>query len=488
MKSNIITKISLLGALAITLTATGCQKWLEVDPIDKNLETTVYYNEKQIQAAHNGLYLGLAHENMYGADLTWSTVELLAQQYAWPKEASTEAGVEKYSIQKYDYSDKLVKDRMENIWSNMYASILSINKFINSVSASDVIGEEKKNMLLGEAYAMRAFLHFDILRLFGPVYSKNPDALSIPYYTATRIAKKEPLPASAVISKVFADLETALSMLENDPVRQNGPQASEEREVYAGDISYYYTDYRNYRFNYYAVCMLKARVLHYVGDDYRTAEYVRSILTEIDETFAWAKATDVTNDKTPDRVFYPEVLFGIHSEKMYEYWKDHFSTDVTNLFEIYLIPVNRLSYLYGGQDPEMLSELRVKNWVTYTNNAYRCNIKFRRTPSDSHRLYFQPLMRKTELYYILAECTGDTDYLTTVKEHRDNYIPISSIDDELTREYSLEMLGEGQLFYFYKRRNEGRIRDGSSNSTTASYVYMDTDKYMPPIPDKELNY
>ena len=38
-----------------------------------------------------------------------------------------------------------------------------------------------RKMIIGEAMALRAFLHFDMLRLFGPVYKLHPEMESIPY-------------------------------------------------------------------------------------------------------------------------------------------------------------------------------------------------------------------------------------------------------------------------------------------------------------------
>ena len=35
----------------------------------------------------------------------------------------------------------------------------------------------------GEALGLRAFLHFDLLRLYGPISSENPNGEAIPYRT-----------------------------------------------------------------------------------------------------------------------------------------------------------------------------------------------------------------------------------------------------------------------------------------------------------------
>lgn len=52
-------------------------------------------------------------------------------------------------------------------------------------------------------------LHFDMLRLFGPVYSLNPDGTSIPYYADETLTPEALLPASQVVYKVLQDLMAA---------------------------------------------------------------------------------------------------------------------------------------------------------------------------------------------------------------------------------------------------------------------------------------
>jgi starch-binding outer membrane protein, SusD/RagB family len=77
-----------------------------------------------------------------------------------------------------------------------------------------------------------------------------------------------------------------------------------------------------------------------------------------------------------------------------------------------------------------------------------------------------PMIRMTEMYYIAAECATAsldsakaTELLDSVRVHRN--IPkytlaalrTDSLNTEIRKEYQKEFLGEGQVFYFYKRKN-----------------------------------
>lgn len=54
-------------------------------------------------------------------------------------------------------------------WAGFYSPILQINLFIQEVEKITFIAEPRKNYLLGQAYAMRAYYYFHLLRTYGGV-------------------------------------------------------------------------------------------------------------------------------------------------------------------------------------------------------------------------------------------------------------------------------------------------------------------------------
>ena len=107
--------------------------------------------------------------------------------------------------------------------------------------------------------------------------------------------------------------------------------------------------------------------------------------------------------------------------------------------------------------------------------------------------FLQPLIRKTEMYYIAAETTTDPaqalGYLNTVRYNRGlvDLSQTSNIATEIRKEHEKEFYGEGQLFFYYKRKNIKELPDAS---TSASYykIRMDSDTYVVPLPDSESQF
>lgn len=54
-------------------------------------------------------------------------------------------------------------------WAGFYNPILQLNLFIQKAEAIDFLATDKKNFLLGQAYAMRAYYYFHLLRTYGGV-------------------------------------------------------------------------------------------------------------------------------------------------------------------------------------------------------------------------------------------------------------------------------------------------------------------------------
>jgi len=75
-----------------------------------------------------------------------------------------------------------------------------------------------------------------------------------------------------------------------------------------------------------------------------------------------------------------------------------------------------------------------------------------------------PMIRLTELYYIAAECAPDVEsglgYINLVRTARNlanlsvqDLPDLESLSTVIMNEYQKEFLGEGQTFFYYKRKN-----------------------------------
>lgn len=166
-------------------------------------------------------------------------VEILAQRYDIDEED------EKWTaLKNYDYSGAYVLGYVEKVWAKAYSLIANTNLILkNCEEHRDVLTDDYYNLIKGESLALRAFLHFDLFRLFGPVYAQDSSLESIPYYKEFVLNVNPSLTGVDFMNNVITDLREAKSYLSDDPIITNGVE---------GDASDSFKTHRNLRLNYYA--------------------------------------------------------------------------------------------------------------------------------------------------------------------------------------------------------------------------------------------
>lgn len=100
-------------------------------------------------------------------------------------------------------------DFVSMLWNSSYNQIYATNGVLEGVGYSTSLAVEDKNQLTGEALFVRAFIHFDLVNIFGDV----------PYVTTTDYVYNSRVPRMAtetVYQDIITDLETAISLLPTD--------------------------------------------------------------------------------------------------------------------------------------------------------------------------------------------------------------------------------------------------------------------------------
>ena len=69
---------------------------------------------------------------------------------------------------------------------------------------------------------MRAYLHFENLRLIGHVYDMDVMTVNLPYYKEFSLDKRPSCKPDEFMNCVIEDLHRADSLLQDDPVLQEG--------------------------------------------------------------------------------------------------------------------------------------------------------------------------------------------------------------------------------------------------------------------------
>ena len=91
-------------------------------------------------------------------------------------------------------------------WKSYYAGLFRCNTLITQVDNVDWSSEAKKNRILGEARAIRAFLYFDMVRLWG----------NIPLFTEPSNENREQADPKDVYAVIFSDLKFGMENIPAD--------------------------------------------------------------------------------------------------------------------------------------------------------------------------------------------------------------------------------------------------------------------------------
>ena len=471
----------------------GCSDFLDVQPKDKQSEKQLFSTRGGFYMAVNGIYNKVASTALYGKNLSYELVDVISKRYS-PLQANTYLT----ALSTFDYADNSVQTGLSNTWTAAYNTILNCNVVLDNLEKSEgILLPPEYRMLKGEMLALRAFLHFDMLRLFGPVYKNHPGAESIPYNESARVSALPLLAADSVMhEKIQRDLDEAESLLaDSDPVIEGGPMASLENDQ---DV---YLRYRQLRMNYYAVLALKARVFLYAGEQAQALAAARKLLTDakVDEHFPAVDPNKLlANQDNPDRVFSTEVLAGIYLKDRADIHSNYFSSEQAG--NNYLHP--RKNFVNTNLFAEETQDYRFQAWWRTASNESEGGYDFIKYEEiarpagtgDAEYFYavFMSLIRLSEVYYIAAECepvlADKYGWLNKIRERRGlGALTVISEEDFMKRlrtEYLREFMGEGQIFFMYKRLYAAIPSDENGNDMNAYEAREEY--YVLPLPSGEI--
>ena len=496
MKQHII----LIYALVI-LSFTACNDWFDVTSGSEIREEDHYSSTTGFQQSLIGCYIGMADETLYGRHLTWNLLEILGNQFE-PLPLTSVTSLE-YPLQQYNYQHSEVVSTIESIWAKSYSVIANANKALFYIDQNrDILHEIDYQIIKGELLAIRAYMHFDLLRLYGYGNWENRSAelngkLTIPYVVDLSKTPTPQLSGEATIAKILSDLEESASLLkEYDPVTGKHP-ASYFAEVNADG----FMNNRNIRLNYFAVKGLQARVLLWEGSAESKTKALAAAEEVIDaveegirqdemETNIYSlSASDINRSNSSLAV---EHLFGLNVPNM--------STKIAN----YIIPsyqdTDYAAFYLRPEDAVALYENStsdVRYAVLLNQNTNSSSMGFvplkyyqaNQTFINSNKV---SMIRIPEIYYIAAECYATSsnpnldmalERLNSVRNMRGLYENLEDLSmeqtmQEIKKEYHKEFLSEGVMFFYYKRTGAAVVPHYTEE--------MGDDEYLLPYPAFEI--
>ncbi|MDE5420698.1 RagB/SusD family nutrient uptake outer membrane protein [Ancylomarina sp. DW003] len=460
MKLNKILFILLAGSMFVS----ACSDNFLEDP-----EPTTAVSPEQVfksiggaRAALNGIYSYMRSGNVAGNtdDYGLLTVRIMGDLKG--VDAALVAPSWYYWDYKFMETMRTVNStRTREIWSRYYKMINDANTIIKFTPGIDATDAEK-NQILGEALGIRAYMHFELVRLYQHTYAKDANAAGVPINLEPSSAATEGNARSSVsdvYKQVVLDLTEAAKFVGSD----RSLKSNFNIDVINGLLARVYLHMENWSdASKYAKLARKDYTLM-SGDDFAAgfndtsnSEWIWGLATNGEQSLSWASYFSLWDHNRTSG------YKNIYCDKAF---KELFTaTDARNLFEY--------------------DSVKEKWYGTKATDK-----------SDNTGAIV--MMRASEMYLIEAEAEAEAGNnpaaqtaLFAIQSQRDasavkSTSTGSTLVDEVLLERRKELFGEGFAFFDIKRR-QLPLKRGADHWYQAD-LPANAKEFVLQIPKKELD-
>lgn len=345
---------NILLLLAVALQCISCESFLDVKPVGKIIPRTYLEYKAILTSAYKSKFTDRAYSALLSDEAALasnsSSDRYYKDIYVW-NVISPDAGVQTLP------------------WLELYSSIFYANHVIKNMSEITEGSDLEINQLVGEAYLIRAYLHFNLVNLYADHYGVGDPATQkgVPIVVNTAIDVNEYPKLSSVkdvYEQIVADLESGISKV--NVIEQPKGQ--------------------NFRFSKISAYGFAARVYLYMGNFEKSLEYAQKALAINSslEDLNSASAIMPYKYKSVENVLALENTFTLPSELTV-------STQLLNKYNVD-------------------KDLRIKSYYTFSSGLYK--IKLGGSFPEN-----KVSMRTAEFYLVKAEAIARSNgKLTDAKE------------------------------------------------------------------------
>lgn len=464
MRINIKNIAVILGLLIF---GTSCDNFLDVHPDGEVLGKDLLTDRKGFENAMYGAYATMRTPTLYGKNMSYYTLDIMAQYFS----CQGNQGITDLSAFNY-YKNADVKKLFFDIWSGMYQNISYVNNVLINLEKQSPKSLELYDIYKGEALGLRAFMHFDLLRLFTEQTTNN-DTKGIVYSTAFSVKPADIISKKDALHKIISELREAEHLLDNQELYD----LATENDAYLRD--------RNTHFNLHAARATLARVYMTIGNTDSASYYAEKVIKE--SGLSLVNKTEIAGDII-GTLSKKETIFGVYSKDFYTNTKADLY-DATTFTS--LDPRRNIQQIYSTTDGS--NDYRYGAWFLPTNEGHRFikltdKVQLENGTRPEGQIPGINLIRLPEMYYIMAECLLLQDKEQAMKYFNDvlNSRGLASTDEltlsMITDERYKEFIGEGQTFFNMKRLNLDIVNIGEETVPASNAIYVIN------IPEEEFNY
>ena len=477
MKNRIITPLLALLATA-TLLFSSCGKDSLEFPLSGKLKYEDINSVEVLNSVLYSAYRFIATDSYYGRYMV-----VLGELRSENCMANLNAML---MYMEYNAGKYIVPENYDilNIWTNMYKAIAATNAVIAHETAFP--DSKEAELMVGQAYGLRALVHYDLLRLFGAEHSGSA-VTGIPYVTAYPPKNLTPArtPVDEVKTKLFADVDNAIALLKSWTHEE---EAAQGRNAMLPQV----------HLNYYAAHVLRARMALWFGDWAKALESIKvvedshqfRILSKDEFVASWKKklnpnsifelaitAAAMTNTLSLAQTYH-DPDFGAVAPTPY----------LKNLFEP--------SDVRGGKNMigENVEQRLRKEKANEPLNTYLANLgKYpdHKTNTDNIVLmrYEEVVLMKAEALFRTGDLAGALTALNSIAAARGATLHTAATEDAILLERQKELCFEGFRFddlARFKRSVDAKCEvEGTGDFYKLPYKYG-TKQYTLPLPMEEL--
>ena len=479
--------ILFLNAL-LMITLSSCNDYFDKTGDEQHITDKKFFgDEAAFASALTDCYTLMRSRDLYGGMLTLEMMEFANQNMA-PHDAFSSAAAQ------LNFADMALAARVDLMTHAAYRVVAACNKLIDEAERTKVVftSAGKKKIITAEAYALRAAVQFDLLRLFHPAPATDAGFRGLPYVTHTSANVPEALTTTQILQAVNTDLAHAAQLLKTaDPILK-------ERNSIVG-VGEFDRRLRTFQMNYYAVKAVQARVALWQGNYEQAVAQADSVLAHLQNTvaryrlFYWVTPGHYGSDFSFSR----EYVFGIASTPT------GFARLSDDMFKTKGIQTTTsLRDIYADN-----ADIRYRAWFRQQGSGYAMSNKFGSATLLTDYVYSTsatatslpaaiPYIKLGEVMLIKAEALnemGQTSAARSLLEEMQGYKDISyasratSVTKESLRELIYaearrDLFGEGQLFYLNKRLGLTSVKaaDGTMRTVTLN-------QYTLPLPADLFN-
>lgn len=492
--------ISKVLSLFLVTSFVGCSDWLDVKEKTMVEEKDQFSTYAGFQDALADCYANLASSTLYGGALTMNMTDLLANIYDQPNQQRSGLS---YYMYTHDYSQQDLKDACDQIYKLLYQTVSQSNVILKHTDDTpSVLTEGERQLLAGEAHAIKALCHFEILRLFGPIPSEGSSSdIRLDYNDVSDITTlPEACDYTTFVNRVREEFAQARALLAGtDPILTYN--FDELNKVGTSGFEYVnlkdekYTVFRQFRLNYWAVRALQARMELYVGNKAEANKIAHEILAA--KTAAGKPLVKLSTLEDIAAGYNSSPSEGLWLVSVPELLKNAanfgFQSSTVDADAVYTVPEETLKErIFENKNIETDKRWKVM-WKMASRTGgggsvpilmkyyYEDKKESEVTLEMQTKQQVVPVIRLSELYLMLMETSDNLaeinrlykDFMLArgVNLQTDAFSSLAAVADAMPLEYLREYYGEGIMFFFYKRR--GMVEDfpyGMKDFRKESYV------------------